>query len=91
MNRIYRIVYNRTLGLWQTTSEAARARGKSAGGASCGALRGRTLAGTIALTLTAGPWADEVVEDDVGAARCAVRGPLPVVACLPGVVVEADT
>ncbi|WP_082985617.1 ESPR domain-containing protein [Gallibacterium genomosp. 3] len=29
MNKIYRVVWNTTLGLWQCVSELARAKGKS--------------------------------------------------------------
>ncbi|WP_219847280.1 autotransporter-associated beta strand repeat-containing protein [Burkholderia multivorans] len=48
MNRIYRIVFNRSLGLWQVVSETARARGKAG--------RSAALAGAaLALALAAGP------------------------------------
>ena len=34
MNKSYRLVFNRALGLWQAVTELARARGKSASGKS---------------------------------------------------------
>jgi uncharacterized protein with beta-barrel porin domain len=66
MNRCYKIIFNRSLGLWQVASEQSRGKGKSKSVRMCRAVLLAAIATALSLTLTTTARADDNLLIGVG-------------------------